>query len=93
MTKSDVYLSELFNELAKRIGKAVAEEHGLMNEPDVLSPQSIAQRLDCSVSEVRRHLQEAGIKTLKFGKRGYRVPREEFEKHLERWKNGGELWD
>jgi excisionase family DNA binding protein len=81
-----VLASQIADEVSKRL-------NGLKEQPAMLSARTIAKLLDCSESEVRRMLQQNGIKTLRFGRRGYRVSREEFERHLARWKNGGTLWD
>lgn len=84
----------IVNAIAARIADKVAERLGRSSElPLVLSPRTLSKLLDCSPSEVRHHLQEKAIPTLKFGNRGYRVSREEFEKRMQRWKSGGDLWD
>lgn len=81
--------------LADRIAGSVAErlEGKLKEKSLMLSPKSIAHTLDCSISEVRKQLQEHRIPTVRFGNRGYRVPRDEFEKRIARWRAGGDLWD
>lgn len=84
----EVVISRIADEIVKRIGQESSQ-----NVPAMLSPRSIAKILDCSVSEVRKYLQMNGIPTVRFGRRGYRVPREEFEKRMARWKKGGDLWD
>ena len=76
--------------IAEHIVEKMTEKH---DRPEYLSPKTIAQILDCSVSEVRKHLQENAIPTLRFGNRGYRVSREEFMKRLIQWEKGGELWE
>ncbi len=94
MRDSTGYSQNPFETLVRQAADLVVERiAGQQDEPDFLSPRTIARRLDCSVSEVRRHLQQAGIQTLRFGRRGYRVDRRDFERHIERWKKGGELWD
>jgi biotin operon repressor len=60
---------------------------------EFLSARSIATILDCSISEVRKRIQENGIPTVPFGASGYRVSRVEFERRLARWQAGGDLWD
>ena len=82
-----VFVDFVVDAVVKRLGESKGEESNM------LSPRTIARLLDCSVSEVRMQLQQHGIPTVRFGRRGYRVPREEFEKRINRWKNGGELWD
>jgi excisionase family DNA binding protein len=84
----EALIGRIADEVVKRIGQGTSP-----TEPAMLSPRSIATILDCSVSEVRRYLQTNGIPTVRFGKRGYRVPKEEFDKRLARWKKGGSLWD
>lgn len=79
--------------IAEKVADRVLRRLGETSAPDMLSPRTMARRLDCSVSEVRKMLQERRIPTVRFGSRGYRVAREEFESRLERWKRGGEFWD
>jgi len=62
-------------------------------EHEVVSAGTLARMLDCSVSEVRQKIQENRIPVLPFGNRRYRIPREEVEKRLYRWKQGGDFWD
>jgi excisionase family DNA binding protein len=95
MENKDIPGKEFFSVFADQIADAVVNRLGKAGEGDpiMLSPRSIAKKLDCSVSEVRMHLQQHRIPTVRFGRRGYRVPREEFEKRIDRWKKGGELWD
>ena len=85
---------DLVSTIASMVAEAIGKQLNDKNvRAEMLSARTIARIIDCSESEVRKALQQGRIKTVKFGRRGYRVPREEFEKHLTRWKNGGELWD
>jgi excisionase family DNA binding protein len=84
---------DLFGELADQVAHRVVQEIGETQHPDVMSAKTIARRLDCSESEVRKNIQEGRIIAVKFGSRGYRVPREEYEARLARWKAGGDFWD
>lgn len=84
---------DFFSELADQVTRRVVEAVGETQRPDVMSAKTIAKRLDCSESEVRKNIQEGRIVAVKFGSRGYRVPREEYEERLARWKAGGDFWD
>jgi excisionase family DNA binding protein len=85
---------DFFDVLANKIADQVALRLGDSAEkPAMLSVKSMARILDCSTSEVRKYLQQNSIPSVRFGHRGYRVAREVFEAHLERWKKGGSLWD
>ena len=80
--------------LANKIADKVAQRLGESTEkPAMLSVRTLARILDCSTSEVRKYLQQNSIPSVRFGHRGYRVAREVFEAHLERWKKGGSLWN
>jgi excisionase family DNA binding protein len=85
---------DLMNVLANKIADQVAKRlDGFAGKPVMLSVKSMARLLDCSTSEVRKYLQQNSIPSVRFGHHGYRVAREVFEAHLERWKKGGSLWD
>jgi excisionase family DNA binding protein len=88
--KSLDIISIIASKVAEEVDKKLKDK---TMRAEMLSVKTIAQLLDCSQSEVRKALQQGRMKTVRFGNRGYRVSREEFEKRLARWKNGGELWD
>jgi excisionase family DNA binding protein len=92
--KSSFESKDFLDILANRIADKVAQRlNGFAEKPEMLSVKSMARILDCSTSEVRKYLQQNSIPSVRFGHRGYRVAREVFEAHLERWKRGGSLWD
>jgi excisionase family DNA binding protein len=92
--KNNFGTNDFLDVLANRIADQVAQRlDGFAKKPEMLSVKSMARILDCSTSEVRKYLQQNSIPSVRFGHRGYRVAREVFEAHLERWKRGGSLWD
>lgn len=93
MSKATDSFSALANTIVESITARVIELQSEISLPDMLSAKTIAIRLDCSESEVRKNIQEGRIPTVPFGNRGYRIPREEYLKRLIRWQEGGVFWD